>query len=190
MVCPRCKMSVRDTLLKAGYGVVSIELGEAIINEELTDKQLLKLEAKLKVHGFELIKDRKTELIERIKNLIVELVHWSDNKPEMIINHSEYISKKLNREYHYLSTLFSEEEGISIEKYFIAQRIERARELIGYGDLTLKAIAHRLHYRSIHHFSNQFKGVTGMSPTAFKLLKEKERKNIDEIGKKNENRKR
>lgn len=190
MVCPRCKMSVRHTLLKAGYKVVSVELGEAIINEELTDKQLLKLEAKLKALGFELIKDRKSELIERIKNLIVELVHYSDNKPEPIINYSEYISKKLNREYHYLSTLFSEAEGISIQKYFILQRIERAKELIAYDEQTLQAIAYRLHYRSIHYFSNQFKSVTGMSPTAFKLLKEKKRKNIDEIGKKLENPKR
>lgn len=183
MVCPRCKMSVRDTLLKAGYEVQSVELGEAVIKEELTDKQISKLDVQLKVHGFELIKDRKTELIEKIKNLIVELVHWSDSKPQVPIKYSDYISQKLDREYHYLSGLFSEVEGITIEKYFILQRIERAKELIVYGELTFQAIALRLHYRSIHHFSNQFKAITGMSPTTFKELKERKRKNIDDIGK-------
>ena len=184
MVCPRCKMSVRDTLSKAGFQVKSVELGEAIIAEELSDKQLLKLETALVNNGFELIKDRKAELIEKIKNLIVELIYWSDDKAPLLINHSDYLSQKLKREYHYLSGLFSEVESITIEKYYINQRVERAKELITYGELPFNVIAHKLKYASIHHFSNQFKSITGMSPTTFSKLKKKKRIEINKVGKK------
>ena len=181
MVCPRCKMTVRDSIVQQGYTIKTLELGEVNIGEELNDKQLTNLETKLNAFGFELIKDRKAELIEKIKNLIVELVYWSDEKEPMLLKYSDYISQKLNREYHYLSSLFTEVESITIEKYLINQRIERAKELITYNELTFQAIAQKLHYGSIHHFSNQFKTVTGMSPTAFKKMKTQSRKTIDEV---------
>lgn len=171
-------------LLKAGYRVHWVELGEAEIQQQLTGEQLADLETQLKTLGYELVKDHREELVEKIKNLIVEMIYWSDDKPPVLIKYSAYIARKLNRDYHYLSNLFSEAEGITIENYFIGQRIERAKELIAYGELTITAIAHRLGYRSLSNFSNQFKSVTGMSPTAFYLLKEKKRKNIDEIGRK------
>lgn len=181
MVCPRCKMTVRDTIANSGFHVQSVELGEVVIKENLNDQQLETLESKLSAFGFELIKDRRAEIVEKIKNLIVELVYWSDDKEPLRIKYSDYISKKLNREYHYLSGLFSEVESITIEKYFINQRIERAKELITYGEMTFQAIAEKLQYKSIHHFSNQFKSVTGMSPSAFKKLKKQSRKTIDEV---------
>ncbi len=143
------------------------------MKDELSDKQPQTLEKKLKASGFELIKYRKAELIEKIRSLIIEIVYWSDDKPPITQKYSDYTSQKLGREYHYLSGLFSEVEGVTIEKYFILQRTEHAKELIVYGELTLQSIAKKIHYRNIHHFSNQFKSITGLSPTAFKKLKEK-----------------
>ncbi len=181
MVCPRCTMSVKAVLVKQGLRVKSVELGEAEIENDLTQKQLSAIENKFSKLGFELIKDHRLEVAEKIKNLIVELVYWSDDQEPINIKYSDYISQNLKLEYHYLSGLFSEVAGITIEKYMINQRIERAKELISYGDLTLQAIALKLNYNSIHHFSNQFKSITGLSPTAFTKLKEKKRKGINEI---------
>lgn len=182
MVCPRCKASVHNLLVKAGYEVLTVELGEATISQDLTDEQLSKVENKLRILGFELITDRRIELIEKVKTLIIDSVYWRDDQPEILVNYSEYLSSRLHREYHYLSNLFAEIEGISIKQYLIRQRIERAKELITYGELNFQAIAQRLHYRNIHHFSNQFKRITGMSPTAFKLLKNRKRENINDLG--------
>lgn len=181
MVCPRCTMSVKSVLVKAGLNVKSVSLGEAVVDDNLTEKQIQSLEIKFQKLGFELIKDRRIEIAEKIKNIIVELVYWSDEKEPLRTKYSNYISEKLNLEYHYLSNLFSDVAGMTIEKYLINQRIERAKELIAYGEKSFQEIASLLNYGSIHHFSNQFKSITGLSPTLFKKLKDKKRKGINEI---------
>ena len=179
MVCSRCKMVVEDQLKSKGLHPLSINLGEVEIEEELSKDQLAQLDISLKSLGFELIDDKKSQTIEKIKNTIVTLVHHTDH--EIKTNLSTYITSQIHQDYNYLSNLFSEVEGTTIEKYFIAQRIERAKELIVYDELTLSEIADQLGYSSVAYLSNQFKKVTGFTPSYFKSIKEYKRKNIEEL---------
>lgn len=179
MVCNRCKMVVRAELEKLGLNVVSIELGKAEIAEVLNSDQKQTVNEALLPLGFQIIDDRKSRLIENIKNLIIELVHQNDN--ELSTNLSDFLSSRLHYEYGYLSKLYSEVEGVSIEKYFIAQKIEKVKELLVYDELSLSEIAFQLHYSSVAHLSNQFKKVTGLTPSYFKNLNSHKRKPLDEV---------
>lgn len=180
MVCSRCKMVVWQQLENLHLHPVKIVLGEVEISESeipTEKKEILNLE--LKKFGFELMDDKKSRLIEKIKTSIIQLVHNSIEHPK--INFSSYISSSLNHDYSYLSKLFSEVEGTTIEQYFIAQKIERVKELIVYDEISMSEIAFQLGYSSISHLSKQFKKVTGLSPSHFKKLKDKKRKPIEEV---------
>ncbi len=179
MVCNRCIMIVKNVLEKFSYRVESISLGEAEISENLTDDEKLKLDKHLKTFGFEIIDDRRSQLIGRIKSSIIEVVHQENF--ELKTNLSDYLSRKLNHDYTYLSSLFSELESTTIEKYFIAQKIEKVKELLVYGELSLSEIAFRLNYSSVAYLSNQFKKVTGLTPSHFKNVKINKRKPLDEV---------
>jgi len=176
MVCNRCKMVVKSELEKFGLHVISIDLGVVVVEnaDVVTSGQV---NAALNVYGFSLITDKKDRLIERIKNLIVELVHYENSNTKT--NLSTYLSDKLNQDYNYISKLFSVAEGITIEKYFIAQKTERVKELIAYNEFTLSEIADVANYSSVAHLSKQFKSVTGFTPTHFKASKNKKRNELD-----------
>jgi AraC-like DNA-binding protein len=179
MVCDRCKMVVRSELEKLGYSPLSVELGEVITDRMLSDKDMKLLDNRLNELGFALIKDKKTELTERIKTSIIELVHLQDN--ELRINLSDFLSSKLNQDYGALTKLFSETEGTTIEKYFISQKIEKVKELLEYDELTLSEIAYKLNYSSVSHLSNQFKKTAGVTPSAYKNLRIQKRKPLDKV---------
>lgn len=179
MVCSRCKMVVKAQLENKGFRPLSVNLGEIEIEGDLSKAQLSALNTSLKSLGFEIIDDKKSKTIEKIKNAIVTLVHHTDH--EIKTNLSAFISSQLHQDYNYLSNLFSEVEGTTIEKYFISQRVEKAKELIMYDELTLSEIAEQLGYSSVSYLSNQFKKVTGFTPSYFKSLKEHKRKNIEEL---------
>lgn len=179
MVCNRCKTAVQKEFEKIGIHPVSIELGEVEITTELNTNQLSDLENALKHIGFELIDDKKSRLIEQIKTEIIRLIHHSEAIENA--NLSTLLSDKLHYEYNYLSNLFSEVEGTTIEKFFISQRIERVKELLVYDELSLSEIASQLGYSSTAYLSSQFKKTTGLTPTFYKSLKENKRRNIDEL---------
>ena len=179
MVCSRCKMAVKTALENFGLRPLSIELGEAEVDGQLNKDKLQQLDTSLKQLGFELIDDRKSKTIERIKNAIVTLVHHSDENTNT--NLSQFITSKIHLDYNYLSNLFSQVEGTTIEKYFIAQRIEKVKELLVYDELTVSEIADRLGYSSVAYLSNQFRKITGFTPTYFKSLKQHKRKNIEDL---------
>ncbi len=179
MVCSRCKMVVKAELEKAGLHPLTVELGEVEIKEQLTPDTLHQLDTSLQNLGFEIIENRKSRLIEKIKNNIVKLIHHSNENID--INLSQYISQRLNYDYNYLSNLFSEVKGVTIEKYFIAQKIEKVKELLKYDELTLSQIADRLGYSSVAYLSNQFKKQTGLSPSFYKSLKQNSRRNIEDL---------
>lgn len=172
-------MVVKSILENEGLVAESVELGEVELKETPTKIQIVKLETALKQLGFEIIDNHKSEIIEKIKNAIVTLVHHS--KEQLKTNLSAFITSKIHYDYSYLSKLFSEVEGTTIEKYLIIQRIERAKELLVYNQLTLSEIADQLGYSSVAYLSNQFKTITGFTPTYFKSLKEIKRRNIEEI---------
>jgi YesN/AraC family two-component response regulator len=173
MVCNRCKMVVKSELEKFGLHYVIVDLGEADILEEISTEQFRKLNKALKKAGLELMDDDKSILVERIKTIIIELVHYNDK--QLKINLSDYLSEKLNHNYTYLSNLFSELKGITIEKFYLSHKIERVKELLVYDELNLTEIAYKLHYSSVAHLSNQFKKMTGLTPSHFKNLKNKKR---------------
>ena len=179
MVSLRCKMMVKEELKKLGLHFVVVDLGEVEIIEELTESQHDALKAALFNSGLELMDDKRAVLIEKIKNVIVEMVHYTDELPK--VNYSDYISEKLNYDYTYLSNLFSEVKGITIQQYIILHKIERVKELILYEELNLTEISYLLQYSSVAHLSNQFKKVTGLTPTQYKLLKNKRRNSIEDI---------
>ncbi len=179
MVSVRCKMMAKAALEKFGLHHLRVELGEVEIMEQITDEQRNQLNSELLKSGLELMDDHRTILIERIKNIIVEMVHYSEEYPK--INFSNYLSDKLNHDYTYLSNLFSEVAGITIEHYVIAQKIERVKELLIYDELNLTEISYKLNYSSVAHLSNQFKKVTGLTPTFFKHLKDKKLQSLDEV---------
>lgn len=179
MVCNRCIMVVQNELDKLHLDVDSVSLGRVDLNSALSKSDKLKLKNALLPLGFEVIDDKRSRIIEGIKNVIIQAVHHQDT--ELKVNLSKLLSDKLNLDYSYLSTLFSEVEGTTIEKYFIAQKVEKVKELLVYGELSLSEIAFQLHYSSVSYLSNQFKKVTGLTPSHFKKIKEEKRKPLDEI---------
>ncbi|WP_439882513.1 helix-turn-helix domain-containing protein [Pontibacter sp. MBLB2868] len=180
MVCDRCKKVVAEELEALGYKVLHISLGEAEIASSGNEVDMDTVRQVMTDNGFELLDNRKSKLIEQIKVAIIELVH-RQGEADLHINTSDYLSEKIGADYHHLSALFSSFEGITIEKYLILQRIERVKELLVYNELSLKEIAHLLGYSSVAHLSNQFKKVTGLTPTHFKEIKEDKRKTIDKV---------
>ncbi len=179
MVCARCKMVVKSEFEKLGLQTISIELGEVELQDEINDSQKEVLLKNLQTLGFDLLDDKKTKTIEKIKNLIVDLVHHKNN--ELKINLSDYLVENLHQDYNSLSNLFSEIENTTIEKYFISQKIEKVKELLIYNELSLSEIADLLNYSNVAHLSNQFKKITGFTPTYFKQLKDKKRIQIENL---------
>ncbi|MEZ4805480.1 MAG: AraC family transcriptional regulator [Bacteroidia bacterium] len=179
MVCNRCILVVKNELSKLNLEITNIGLGEVDFNNDLSDNQLKAIEFILQPLGFELIDNKKSKLIEKIKNIIIDLVHRQDG--ELKNNLSEILKNELNQDYNYLSNLFSEVEGSTIEKYFIAQKIEKVKELLVYDELSLSEIAFQLNYSSVAYLSNQFKKVTGLTPSHFKRIKEDKRKPLDKV---------
>ncbi len=181
MVCNRCIRVVREELEKLGLRTGRIELGEAeIIGGKPLEMD--KVRTVLLENGFELVEDKRVKLIERIKLLILRLVRNDYRTSGMPLNNSEYIAQELGHDYHYLSSLFSSVENVTIEQYLILQRIERVKELLKYGEMTLSEIADVTGYSSVQHLSNQFRKITGMTPTYFKALKNALRNPIDKVG--------
>lgn len=179
MVCNRCIMLVRTILKKEGIEPLSVKLGDVELKEPPTMQQLDKINKEMIAAGFEILTDQKKKIIERIKNTIVKKIQ--DNDFNNGHNFSGILSSSLNKEYSYLSKLFSEVQGITIEKYIIDQKIERVKELLAYGELNLSEIAFELGYSSVAHLSAQFKKVTGFNPTEFRKLKDHNRKSLDEV---------
>ena len=179
MVCNRCILVVRQEVEKLGLQVEAIKLGEVTLSKKLDDQQRKQLAGVLEPLGFELIDDKKSQLIAQIKALVIQWVREQDG--ERTVNLSDILADQLHQDYNYLSSLFSEVEGITIEKYHIAQKIERVKELLVYDELSLSEIAYQLGYSSVAYLSNQFKKVTGLSPSHFKKIKEDKRKPLDEV---------
>ncbi len=179
MVCNRCIMMVQNELNKLDLSAVSLKLGEIVFEKEPTTEEKKKLEEALSALGFQVIDDKKSRIIEKIKNTIIELVHHQHNEAKT--NLSNILSTTLHNDYNYLSNLFSEVEGTTIEKYFIAQKIEKVKELLVYDELSLSEIAFQLNYSSVAYLSNQFKKTTGLTPSHFKQIKEDKRKPLDKV---------
>jgi YesN/AraC family two-component response regulator len=174
MVCLRCKMAVKSELEKLGLHFIVVDLGEAEIMEEITPQQISMLDSGLKKSGLELMDDKKSILVEKIKTTIIELVHFNDDI-QIKVNLSDYLGEKLNHDYTYLANLFSEVKGTTIENYYLSNKIEKVKELLVYDELNLTEIAFKMHYSSVAHLSNQFKKMTGLTPSHFKHLKNKRR---------------
>lgn len=179
MVCARCKMVVESEFEKLGLNTISVELGEVEVQNAITENQKEVLLKNLQSLGFDIIDDKKSKTIEKIKNLIIDLVHHKNN--ELKLNLSDYLVENLNQDYSTLSNLFSEIENTTIEKYFISQKIEKVKELLVYNELSLSEIADILNYSNVAHLSNQFKKITGFTPTYFKQLKDKKRIQIENL---------
>jgi YesN/AraC family two-component response regulator len=179
MVCIRCQMAVKSELEKLGLHHTRVELGETEIMEELSAEQRDILSTSLKKIGLELLDDKKNIMVEKIKTIIIQLVHY--NEDQIKTNLSDYLSEKLNHNYTYLSNLFSEIKGTTIEKYYLSNKIERVKELLVYDELNLTEIAWKLHYSSVAHLSNQFKKITGLTPSHFKNLKYKRRNALGNV---------
>jgi AraC-like DNA-binding protein len=180
MVCPRCIMAVKDILDKLNIEYIDVRLGEAIISQPKSSIDIQTLKNELEAIGFELIQDQQVQYVEKIKSLIIDLIRNPEENKNPY-NYSRFISDQIGKDYHYLSKLFSEKEGITIEKYLILQRIEYVKELLIYNEYNLSEIADKLNYSSVSHLSNQFKQVTGFSPTEFKKMQDKDRRTLDEI---------
>ena len=179
MVSIRCKMLVKEELRNLGIRYASVDLGEAEIMEDITDEQHEKIRAALLKSGLELMTDKRAMLIEKIKNAIVEMIHYTEELPK--INFSDFLSEKLDYDYTYLANLFSETEGTTIEQFILRHKIERVKEFIIYDELSLTEIAEKLHYSSVSHLSNQFKKITGLTPSFFKSLKHKRRSTLEKV---------
>ncbi len=179
MVCPRCVESVKNIFRELEINVIDISLGEVKTEDEINENKQRALAVKLKGHGFELLEDNKSKLIGVIKATIIETIHYNDEP--LNVNFSTLLSEKLHYEYSYLSRLFSSVEGITIEKFIVAQKIEKVKEFIFYDELTLSEIAFRMNYSSVAHLSSQFKKETGMTPTEYKKQRGPGRRPIDSI---------
>ncbi len=179
MVSIRCKLVVKEELEKLGIDYTSVELGEVEVKENISLDKLTILDIALRKSGLELMDDKKSVLIEKIKKVIVEMIHYADD--EVKTNFSDYLSEKLNYNYTYLANLFSEVQGTTIEHFIIMHKIEKVKELLVYDELTLTEIAWKLHYSSVAHLSNQFKKITGLSPSHFKKLRKKRRGTLEDI---------
>jgi len=180
MVSNRCKIAVSDALKKLKLHFIVVDLGEVDIMENINEEQRAQLKLELLDSGLELMDDKRAMLIEKIKNVIIEMVHYSEEAIK--VNFSDYLSEKLNHDYTYLANLFSEVQGTTIEQFIIVHKIERIKELIIYGELNITEIAWKMNYSSVAHLSNQFKKVAGLSPSHFKQMKDKRRSPIEEIG--------
>lgn len=179
MVCDRCIMAVHKTIEDMGLKPIEVKLGSAVIDGSIDNKQRQELREKLQAIGFELLDDQRQRTIEQIRTAIIELVHYNNNNTP--VNLSTYLSKKLGQDYSVLSKLFSEYASKTIERYYMEMRIERVKELLTYGELTLSQIALQLNYSSTAYLSSQFKAVTGMTPSQFKKLQGDKRRKLDEI---------
>ncbi len=179
MVSLRCKLMVKEELTKLGFHYVIVELGMVEILENITPEQRDQFSKNLLKLGLELLETKKSILIEKIKNVITEMIQYSDELPK--VNYSDYISEKLNYDYTYLANIFSEVKGITIQQYIIIHKIERVKELILYDELSLSEISHKLHYSSPAHLSNQFKKVTGLTPSFYKKMKRKRDENLENM---------
>jgi AraC-like DNA-binding protein len=179
MVSIRCKILVKEELKKLGIGFASVNLGEVEIMEEISDEQRMEIKKALMNSGLELMTDKRAMLIEKIKNAVIEMIHYSDDLPK--INFSDFLSEKLDYDYTYLANLFSETEGTTIEQFILRHKIERVKEFIIYDELSLTEIAEKLHYSSVGHLSNQFKKMTGLTPSFFKSLKHKRRFPLENV---------
>jgi len=179
MVSLRCKMLVKDELDKLGIRYISIELGMVEILEDITKEQREQLSVILLRSGLELLDDKKSILIEKIKNAIIEMIHYSDQQPSN--NYSDYLSEKLSYDYTYMSNVFSEVKGITIQQFIIFHKIERVKELLLYNELNLTEISYQLNYSSVAHLSNQFKKVTGLTPSFYKKLRQKRKNNLEDL---------
>nr|WP_262910942.1 AraC family transcriptional regulator [Flaviramulus multivorans] len=178
MVCPRCIMVVNNELALLNLIPVYITMGEFELKEQLKEDQIMMLKNQLYQHGLEVIDDRKAMLVEKVKNIIIELIHSYDTV-DIKQKISSIISEKLNVDYNHISSMFSSTQGLTIEKYIILQRIERAKELLVYNELSLSEIAYKLGYTNVQHLSTQFKKITGLTPSHFKTIKKNKRKAID-----------
>lgn len=179
MVCNRCILVVRNILQGLGAEIAHVSLGEVVLSKELSDDTLKQLSSQLESVGFRIIDDRRMRIIEQIKNCVRDLVHQKDG--ELRLKLSEYLVQNIHLDYTYLTSVFSESEGTTIEKYLISQKIERVKELLTYDDLSLNEIADKLHYSSAAHLSSQFKKVTGLTPSYFKRFAGIRRIGLDEV---------
>lgn len=173
MVSNCCKLMVREEFAKLGLRISSIELGELEVLQKISITKFDKIRAALLKNGHELMEDKKSIQIERVKNAVIEMIHYSNEQPE--VNYSSYLANKLECDYNNLSALFSEVTGTTLQQFIIINKVERAKELIIYNEMSMKEIAYQLNYSSVQHFSNQFKKTTGLSPIYFKALKKKKR---------------
>lgn len=179
MVCIRCKMVVKDELTKLGLPYTAVELGIAEVTGDIPAAQYEELKSALAKSGLNLVDDKKSILVNKIKNIIIELVHYTEEP--LTINFSEFLSLRLDHDYTYLANLFSEIQGITIEKYIIRHKIERVKELMVYNELNLTEIANLMHYSSVSHLSNQFKKMTGLTPSHFRQQGNKSRLMLDDV---------
>jgi AraC-like DNA-binding protein len=179
MVCIRCKLVVKSELDKMALHYSNVDLGEVEIMEEISPDERKRLDTALRMLGLELMEDKKSVLVERIKTIIIELVHYSED--QIKVNLSDYLSDKLNHNYSHLSTLFSEVKGKTIEQFYLEHKVEKIKELLIYDELNLTEIAYRMHYSSVAHLSNQFKKSTGLTPSQFKNLKIKSRNLLSDM---------
>jgi AraC-like DNA-binding protein len=178
-------MAVKDELKKLGLHYIVVDLGEVELMEDISAEEREQLSIGLHSSGLELMDDRKAILIEKIKTAIIEMIHYSTDLIK--VNFSDYLSDKLHQDYKYLANLFSEVQGITIEHYMIAHKVERIKELIIYDEMNITEIAYLMNYSSVAHLSNQFKKATGLSPSHYKQLKDKRRRPIEEVGNEHEN---
>ncbi|HSH20029.1 MAG TPA: AraC family transcriptional regulator [Draconibacterium sp.] len=172
-------MVVKAELEKLGLQYVYVKIGEADIIGDVKPRQLEQLKLNLKKAGLVLMDDKRSVLVEKIKSVIIELVHYSED--QIKVNLSDFLSEKLNYDYTYLANLFSEVNGITIEKFYLTHKIEKVKELIVYDELNLSEIACIMHYSSVAHLSNQFKKYTGLTPTHFKMLKNQRRETLENV---------
>jgi YesN/AraC family two-component response regulator len=179
MVCIRCKLIVKAELEEMGIRYMKVELGEADVEDELTQDQLNKLDLALRKSGIEILESKKSILVEKIKTIIIEQVHYVDEP--LTTNLSTFLADTLNHDYTYLANLFSVSQGTTIEKFYIAHRVERIKELLLYDELNITEIARMLHYSSVAHMSNQFKKTTGLTPSFFKHLKNPHRTLLEDL---------
>ena len=179
MVSLRCKLVVQEELKKLGLHYINVDLGTVEILEDITQIQKQELKKNLLKYGLELLDDRRNILIEKIKSVIIEMIHYSDELPK--VNYSEYISEQLGYDYTYLSNIFSEVKGITIQQFIIIHKIERVKELLLYDELNLTEISYQLHYSSVAHLSTQFKKITGLTPSYYKKIKKMRRRNLEDL---------
>ncbi len=179
MVSIRCKMVMKTELEKLGLGYKYVELGEVKLDKAITDQERHELRKSLLAYGLVLMEDKRSILVEKIKTLVIEMIHYTDELPD--VNYSVYISKKLNYNYTYLANLFAEVKGTTIEHFIIIHKIEKVKELIIYDELSLTEIASLMQYSSVSHLSKQFKKITGLTPSHFKQLKYKRRNPLEDL---------